>query len=47
MGLLVLPIAVCTGSLDLDSIVSFQTRSGWLVLPLFPIFVLFVITSLA
>jgi len=48
MGVLILPVAMCTGSLDMASIVSYQATTGiWLAFPLFPIFVLFIITILA
>jgi NADH:ubiquinone oxidoreductase subunit H len=48
MGVLILPVAMCTGSLDMASIVSYQATTGiWLAFPLFPIFILFIITILA
>jgi len=48
MGVLILPVAMCTGSLDMASIISYQATTGiWLAFPLFPIFILFIITVLA
>lgn len=48
MGILILPIAMCTGSLDLSIIIQRQVSMGiWLALPLFPLFIMFLITCLA
>lgn len=45
-GLILIPIVICTGSLNLTDIVNFQ-EDVWFVLPLFPLFLLFLISILA
>lgn len=48
MGILVLPVAMCSGSLDLSMIIQRQSElQVWFALPLFPIFILFLVTCLA
>ena len=46
IGFIVLSIAVCVGSLNLSQIVLAQ-REVWLIIPLFPLFVMFYISMLA
>ena len=46
IGFIVLSIAVCTGSLNLSQIVLAQ-QEVWLIVPLFPLFVMFYISMLA
>ena len=46
IGFIVLTIAVCVGSLNLSKIVLAQTEI-WLIVPLFPLFVMFYISMLA
>lgn len=46
IGFIVLSIAVCTGSLNLSNIIMAQ-KEIWLVIPLFPLFVMFYISMLA
>jgi NADH-quinone oxidoreductase subunit H len=46
MGLVIINVLLCAGSLNLSEIVEAQ-RSTWFVLPLFPMFVVFFISTLA
>ncbi len=46
LGLIFVAIVLCTGSLNLTKIVEAQT-SCWLVLPLFPLFCIFILCALA
>ena len=46
LGLIILSVVLCTGSLNLEDIVNFQ-KDVWLVVPFFPILLLFFITALA
>ena len=46
IGFIILSIAVCVGSLNLSQIVLAQTEI-WLILPLFPLFVMFYVSMLA
>lgn len=47
IGLIIVNVLLFVGSLNLTSIVLWQEENVWLVLPLFPIFLLFFISSLA
>lgn len=46
IGLILISLIVCVGSLNLTAIILFQ-RSVWFVIPFFPIFLMFFISSLA
>lgn len=46
IGFVILNISICTGSLNLTSIVISQ-QSGWFLFPLFPMFIIFCISMLA
>lgn len=46
IGLVIVTILLCTGSLNLTAIVEAQ-KQHWFILPLFPMFVIFFISSLA
>jgi len=46
IGLILINILLCVGSLNLVDIVNFQ-KSIWLIIPLFPLFPLFIISALA
>jgi NADH-quinone oxidoreductase subunit H len=47
LGLLILPVILLAGSLNLTEIVAAQERTGWFVLPLLPCAVMFFISMLA
>jgi len=47
MGVLILPVAMCTGSLDFSVIADYQSNTTWLLFPLMPIGGMFLVTSLA
>lgn len=47
IGIILLTILACVGSLNLTDIVLFQSHSAWLVFPLFPSFIMFMISGLA
>lgn len=46
IGVILLNIVICVGSLNLSHIVNFQEHV-WFIFPLFPLFVLFFVSSLA
>lgn len=46
MGLIIITVLLCAGSLNLSAIVEAQ-RSVWYIVPLFPMFVIFFISTLA
>lgn len=46
IGLIIVSIVICTGSLNLTKIVEYQ-KNVWFVIPMFPIWVIFFISSLA
>jgi NADH-quinone oxidoreductase subunit H len=46
LGLIVLSVVICTGSLNLTQIVLFQSNC-WFIVPLFPLAVLFFVSALA
>ena len=46
MGLIIISVLLCTGSLNLSSIVMAQ-KNIWFIVPLFPMFILFFISALA
>ena len=46
IGVIIVTVLVCVGSLNLNDIVMAQ-RSMWFVLPLFPMFIIFIISALA
>jgi len=46
IGLILMNILLCVGSLNLSEIVLFQ-KSIWLIIPLFPLFLMFIISALA
>ncbi len=47
LSFILLTIVIISGSLDLYEIIQFQTNSVWFVIPLFPLFGLFLCASLA
>ena len=47
MGLLIMPIILCTGSFNLGSLVHFQSLNVWFALALFPLLGLFLVSILA
>jgi len=47
LGLAVIPVLLVVGNLNLESIVAWQAGHVWLVLPLFPAFVVFLVSSYA
>lgn len=47
LGMSLLAPALLVGSLNLQDIVAWQENNGWLILPLFPAFALFFISSMA
>jgi len=46
IGLILINVLLCVGSLNLVDIINFQ-KSIWLIIPLFPLFPLFIISALA
>jgi len=46
MGLILISLIICVGSLNLSRIVEFQ-EDIWFILPFFPLFILFVVSGLA
>ena len=47
MGLLIMPIVLCTGSFNFSVISQFQSQNSWLMLALFPLAIAFLISMLA
>jgi len=47
MGLIIVSVLLCAGSLNLSDIVQAQANGVWYVLPHFPMFILFVVSILA
>jgi NADH-quinone oxidoreductase subunit H len=47
LSLIILPIILVVNSFNLTEIVFFQQQAGWLVLPLFPLFLAFFVSMLA
>jgi NADH-quinone oxidoreductase subunit H len=47
LGILILPVVVLSGSLNLTEIVAAQEKSGWFVFPLLPCAIMFFISMLA
>ena len=47
LGLIFVIIGLCTGSFNLTDIVEYQIESCWLIFPLFPLFLIFFVSSLA
>lgn len=47
LGLSVIPVFLLVGDLNLESIVAWQKANVWLVIPLFPAFVLFLVSTYA
>jgi NADH-quinone oxidoreductase subunit H len=46
IGIILVNIIICTGSFELQNVINIQ-RDGWFFFPLFPLFILFFISSLA
>jgi NADH-quinone oxidoreductase subunit H len=46
LGLIIIPVIICSGSLQLSSIITAQ-KSVWYVFPLLPLFIMFFISILA
>ncbi len=47
MGLLTMPVVLCTGSFNLSAISQFQAKNSWLTLSLLPLAIAFLISMLA
>ncbi len=47
LSLSVIPIFLVTGSMNLESVVAWQAQNVWLLLPLFPAFIIFLVSSYA
>ena len=47
MGFIIITVLLVAGSLNLSDIVNAQKESGWFIVPLFPMFVIFFISTLA
>jgi len=47
IGLILVAVVLCAGSLDLTTIIEAQEKSIWYVVPLFPLFIMFFISCLA
>jgi len=46
IGLILMNVLLCVGSLNLYDLVLFQ-KSIWLIIPLFPLFLMFLVSALA
>jgi NADH-quinone oxidoreductase subunit H len=47
LGLLVMPLILCSGTFNLGGLVHYQSQNTWLAIPLLPISVLFLVSILA
>ena len=47
MGLLIMPVIICTGNFNFSAISYFQSQHGWLMFALLPVTGLFLISILA
>jgi len=47
IGFIIITVAICCGSFNLQNIVEFQRNSLWFVIPFFPLFLIFFISGLA
>jgi len=47
LGLLVMPLVACAGTFNLGGLVHYQSQNVWLMFPLLPISILFIVSMLA